>query len=93
MRKLALKLEELSVETFETAELEQPRGTIEGRQEEYSPGWYCTAPLSCEYGCNTHDDGTCPSGYTCRETCRTCTEPGCGAPTILDSCYPTCPPC
>lgn len=98
MKKLSLKLDDLSVETFETAALEVPRGTVEGQQEEYTPGWWCTAPLSCEYGCNTHNDGTCPTGYTCEQTCReptckTCTEPTCDTnPTVQDTCYYTCPP-
>lgn len=100
MKKLSLKLDDLSVETFETAAPEVPRGTVKGQQEEYSPGWLCTSPISCDYGCNTRDDGTCPTAYTCRDTCwqtcRTCTEaPCCGGgtePTYEGTCDITCPP-
>lgn len=87
MRKLTLRIEALKVETFETQAAEARRGTVRG----YSADWQCTAALSCDYGCNTRDDGTCPTGITCAiscgETCdASCQASGCG------SCGPACQP-
>jgi hypothetical protein len=96
MKKLALKLDELVVESFRTQETEGTRGTVRGNDSVASIdygcntelGWICTAAVSCDSGCDTYNHGTCPSGNTCQDSCRgscgtcvSCQEPTCWAET------------
>lgn len=75
MKKLNLKLQDLAVESFPTQELPAHPGTVRANQEsqfdlcDTEEPWLCTADLSCDYGCNTAHDGTCPSGNTCQQSC------------------------
>ena len=72
MRKLALDVDELVVESFETARTFEARGTVHGHS-----GWQCTEYNPTCDGCNTQNDGGCiTAGDTCGVTCGyTC---GCG---------------
>jgi hypothetical protein len=69
MKKLKLELEQLTVDSFDTATPEANRGTVMGEQ---GP---CTCPTACSCpGCPTCDN-TCnqPScGDTCYNTCYPC---------------------
>lgn len=99
MEKLHLRLEELVVESFATAAADEQRGTVLGHSD-YP--WMCSYPVSCDYGCNTRDDGTCPTGLTCQEcqsnqscqtcqTCQTCDgQVGCGPTWYMATCPPEC---
>jgi hypothetical protein len=84
MRKLSLNLEALTVESFETDGSGAVRGTVQG----HYGTWKESAPLSCDYGCNTQQDGTCPSSApSCDASCDgTCEGHTCDA-----SCNGTCP--
>jgi hypothetical protein len=72
MKKLQLSIEELAVESFETQKIEGERGTVHGHTQ-YD--WMCTAEVSCDYGCNTRQDGTCPTANTCEWMCGQPTQP------------------
>ena len=82
MNKLKLRLDELQVESFETADIgAEERGTVRGRAVLGPPT----------------DDFTCPDTckYTCQRTCNTCwpmnTCPACQPPLSLDhTCMGTC---
>lgn len=71
MRKINLKLDALSVESFETAEVPLEAGTVQGRQEDHD------LPQATLALCNTGDGMTCPrarSDYlSCIAYCR-CTD-------------------
>jgi hypothetical protein len=74
MRKIGLKLDSLSVESFETAPASVGAGTVQGHQvstrplcvptalcpTDYSCAVDRTDPASCQYGCDcTHIDSPC----------------------------------
>lgn len=95
MKKLELNVDDLVVESFRTEELEAFGGTVRGNDSHFhmcdtEAAWLCTqAQVSCDFGCNTADNGTCPSGHTCQNscegTCDTCN-------TCQGSCFDdTCP--
>jgi hypothetical protein len=93
MKKLSLRIEELDVESFETHLEPQERGTVQAKETPYP--WICTADVSCEYGCNTRQDGTCPTANTCDNTCdntcRTCPgQLGCAPTYYAYTCPPEC---
>ena len=69
MIKLNLKLEELTVESFETSEAEPVRGTVLGHETGTFPQIIC--------GCS-YDIGTCDN--TCGASCRSCAQT-CGCTT------------
>jgi hypothetical protein len=85
-RKLTLRLEDLTVDSFRTSPGEPAKGTVIGEQ--------CTCPTACTCpGCYTCD-ATCPA--TCYNTCDdyTCAESCDGAcPVYSDECnsYAPCP--
>jgi hypothetical protein len=71
--KLALRLEDLTVDSFDTSSVEKSRGTVIGEQ-------HCTCPTNCTCpGCPTcyeSCNGSC--GDTCPATCAyTCDDAGC----------------
>ena len=78
--KLTLKLEDLSVDSFNTTAVEKEKGTVFGEQ--------CTCWTQCGQntcpGCPTCDN-TCNGGATCPYTCDdascagSCGGAGCGA--------------
>jgi hypothetical protein len=89
MRKLALNLEDLSVDSFDTTATQKPKGTVFGEQCTCYTNCTCpgcptcdrTCPNTCAYTC---DDNTC--AYTCDDaTCVGCT----GGGTDAYSCYET----
>jgi hypothetical protein len=65
MNKLKLRLDDLRVETFDTAAGEKEKGTVLGHQP-------CTCPTACTCpGCPTCDE-TCPetcAGLSCPYSC------------------------
>jgi hypothetical protein len=70
--KLTLKLDDLSVDSFDTSPAGQAKGTVYAEQ--------CTCPTACTCpGCPTCD-GTCPA--TCPNTCQV----GCGTGSYTDCC-------
>lgn len=81
MRKRRLNIDELSIESFETDALAEPRGTVEARQT----GPF--EPVSC--ACATDEFISCPftcGFYSCEgNTCAATCNPTCGA-----SCNGTC---
>lgn len=92
MKKLSLKLDELAVESFETASAQAPRGTVEG-QGFTDQGCVTDEYQSCGGSCpyvGTCGENTCQG--TCRASCygtcdgNTC-EGSCGGG---DTCYFTC---
>jgi hypothetical protein len=101
MKKLALNIEDLEVETFSTGSDGTQRGTVQAKSwtdwaypscGDYSNcGEYCAyTPQSCQYSCNGSCqyscDGTCYEGTCVGDTC----PQGC---TVYDpSCGGTCVP-
>jgi hypothetical protein len=84
MTKLKLRLDDLSVETFQTAPAENARGTVLGNDDsdptDGTCGGYATCDASCEGSCYNTCNNTCGGG-TCDGTCGfTCSM----------SCYGTC---
>jgi len=76
MKKLALKLEELSVETFGVDGAAGDRGTVNGNIGPY-PQTFNVNP-DCSAGCTDYcetDGGG--AGYTCDFRCQTRNYPGC----------------
>jgi hypothetical protein len=72
--KLRLDLDQLAVDSFDTAAAHAEKGTVFGEQ--------CTCPTACTCpGCPTCDHTAClqetcvaSCEYTCAETCATCTS-------------------
>lgn len=75
MKKLSLDVNELTVESFGTQEIEQFNGTVHGHS-----GWQCSEYNPTCDGCNTLNIGGCVSGHTC-QTCDDTCGPGGGGPT------------
>jgi len=83
--KLALNLDQLTVDSFDTSTRREPRGTVYGEQQ-------CTCPTACTCpGCPTCDatcdDATCAA--SCNGTCVASCNGGCGTATCGVSCYRT----
>lgn len=79
MKKLALSLDALEVQSFATADSAPGRGTVHGEQ--------CTCLTVCTCpGCNTC--GTCEATCSCN-TCGTC-EATCRYQTCGPTCWETC---
>lgn len=65
MKKLALKLDDLSVQSFATTPASRDaRGTVRGHLEAETQGWDCSD--ACTFA------ETCYSCDTCEETCDGC---------------------
>ena len=93
MSKLTLKLEDLTVDSFETTAAEKERGTVFGEQ--------CTCYTNCTCpGCPSCGDtcpATCPmtcDDVSCGGTCQTCYGNTCDGTCPIDGCgfsnYDTC---
>jgi hypothetical protein len=81
MSKLTLRLDDLTVDSFQTVPTQPARGTVFGEE--------CTCPTACTCpGCDTCD-ATC--AYTCDDrTCdgqATC-DPTCAFTCAYESCHP-----
>ena len=90
--KLRLKLEELSVESFDTTRSEKAKGTVFGEQCTCYTNCTCpgcpTCDASCEATCaNTCDDYTCVA--SCNGTCDASCGDTCGT-SCKGTCYFTC---
>jgi hypothetical protein len=84
MRKLTLKLEDLSVDSFDTTTTQKAKGTVFGEQCTCYTNCTCPGCPTCYESCN----GTC--GDTCPATCAyTCDDASC-AGSCGDTCYDTC---
>jgi len=84
MKKLKLQLDELQVESFQTARGHATRGTVQGNAP---PTSMCTDYIDCtwDFGCETQVascNGSC--GNTCDATCGSCNG------TCYGSCYGSC---
>ena len=69
MKKLALNLDELAVESFETSRNLLLRGTVRGASESTEVQIICTCDSddgTCDDSCNP---GGCGSGNSCNGTC------------------------
>jgi len=95
MRKLKLRVEELRVESFDTAGARGGRGTVRGAEDTNESGCMIascgvTCPLSCEPSCPYGGcDDTAPRG--CEGTNASgCVILSCGVTCPL-SCEPSCP--
>ena len=82
-----LRLDDLSVESFDTTTVKKEKGTVFG--EQCTCYTVCTCPgcptcdATCAYTC---DDQTCPACPTCANTCAyTCDDYSCA-----ESCGGTC---
>lgn len=94
MKKLALNLEELHVESFATSPGERDdRGTIQGRVMGAGTENTCQAQITCDPTCwNTCPDtcgGTCMD-LTCQFTCGGATDCATHGYTCGDTCDDTC---
>jgi hypothetical protein len=91
MKKLALKLDDLAVETFATTGTKGRAGTVQGRDATLHCGDdtfyvscnFTACPLDCEtFGCNSQtdccsQDGSCPGTCNPNTDCTADTNPGC----------------
>jgi hypothetical protein len=68
MKKLALNLEELAVESFETSRGLDRRGTVYGLSESTEAQIICTC-ASDNGTCDDSCEGGCGSCYSCNGTC------------------------
>jgi hypothetical protein len=87
MKKLRLALEDLNVESFSTADAEEPRGTVEGHGTLVEK----TCDMSCDISCWTKCEDTC--GQT-ENTCQgqfSCPA-GCETQAPQNTCWNTCNP-
>ncbi|HET7230512.1 MAG TPA: pinensin family lanthipeptide [Longimicrobium sp.] len=80
MKKLALNIEELAVESFETSRDMERRGTVRGASESTEFQIICTCD-SDNGTCDASCQGGCGTGYTCScngtcggDTCGPCTN-------------------
>jgi hypothetical protein len=72
MNKLKLRLDDLRVDTFQTASAQKEKGTVFGEQS----GATCMADFgTCAYSCKATCHGSCPPG-TCYFSCP-----------VIDTCY------
>lgn len=77
MKKLSLSLDDLEVDSFQTAGDGQGEGTVFGKED-------CTCPTACSCpGCPTCD-ATCPE--TCEQTCNNTCWATCGITCGQDTC-------
>lgn len=76
MKKLSLKLDDLTVDTFDLDRTTDARGTVLGRLGPYPQTLAVNDACSagCTDYCETNGDG---SGYTCDIRCYTNNDPGC----------------
>lgn len=84
MTKLKLHLDDLSVETFQTAISADAKGTVLGRDDSDPTDGTCAGYFSCDASCQASCNGTCNEtcgGATCNGTCGFSCAP---------SCYATC---
>lgn len=90
MKKLALKLDSLAVETFDPAPVQGGRGTVIGEQTAIGGTCYGGTCETCVYDtCQAYcvsEIQTCPD--SCFGTCDTCADT-CGF-TCGRTCYQTC---
>lgn len=88
MRKLSLELDELAVESFETAAVQALRGTVDGHVVSMQPGQCVTdEDLSCGGSCP--HAGTCGEN-SCQESCYASCAGTCGSTCGADTCDYTC---
>ena len=79
--KLKLDLDQLSVDSFDTAPAEKPKGTVFGEQCTCYTQCTCPGCPTCYASCN----GTC--GATCVASCHgTCAGETCGATCFYTDC-------
>ncbi|HEU0016399.1 MAG TPA: pinensin family lanthipeptide [Longimicrobium sp.] len=75
MKKLTLNLDDLQVESFETASAEAERGTVRAHDHcscecQTLPGETCPGRETCVYSCyGSRCWDTCHLDWTCGETC------------------------
>jgi hypothetical protein len=83
-RKLTLKLEDLSVDSFDTTTGQKAKGTVFGEQCTCYTNCTCPGCPTCYASCNGTCGGTCGEN-TCAASCNgTCAGATCGY-----SCYDT----
>lgn len=91
MKKLELRLDELSVESFDTAAGSRNDGTVVAHDGDTEGT--CLGPGTCNVSCNVSCNPSCNGGDTCNETCGTIgtCNGSCGF-SCARSCYGTCYP-
>jgi hypothetical protein len=68
MKKLTLTLDDLQVDSFQTADVRQEKGTVFGEQCTCQTNCTCPGCPSCDYTC----------AHTCEQTCdNTCGQETC----------------
>ena len=75
-RKLTLKLEDLSVDSFDTTTTQKAKGTVFGEQCTCYTNCTCPGCPTCYESCNGTCDASCPA--TCYNTCDDYTCVNCG---------------
>lgn len=92
MKKMKLILEQLAVDSFETAAAPEPRGTVFGEQ---NSGYFTICTCGGQPTCD--GNATC-LGYTCAASCdlwtcdgHTCDASECWVDTCAFTCGHTCP--
>ena len=94
MKKLNLHLEDLSVESFETAAAADGRGTVHGHGDSADCSWgspgYTECRASCAYECGESDECTpaCPDGGGGSGACGGSEYDSCDTACRLSCAYP-----
>jgi len=88
MKKLSLDLDQLAVESFDTATARAPRGTVRGNDISdttcYQRLCECQSAFTCDTDCNQNTCGGDTCGDSCVNICapsnageHTCVQPSC----------------
>lgn len=70
MNKLKLQLEDLLIDSFQTAPAEKPEGTVFGEQSGYATCGGPTCNASCRNSCVEAETCAWSCGGTCYDTCK-----------------------
>ena len=87
MSKLKLRLEELSVESFNTTVSQKVKGTVYGNQCTCYTACTCPGCPTCDASCNGTCDASC--GGTCDASCAGTCANTCGS-SCNNTCWFTC---
>jgi hypothetical protein len=78
MAKLKLNLDQLTVDSFDTADAAAEKGTVFGEQCTCYTNCTCPGCPSCVATCDASCNGTCAGQHTCDYTCDHTCAYGCG---------------
>ena len=78
MKKLALRLEDLRIDSFSTTEVRREKGTVYGEQCTCYTQCTCPGCPTCDASCGGTCDAACNTGNTCDFSCGGTCDYSCG---------------